>query len=146
QAIGILAAEIIVAQPVDLIDRMRIDIGAGKTVAGTGIAGATEDRGKSRRRSGAEQILVIGNGRNRLPPARERLVAVGVIAGTGFVSKLLFKRDQVEENIIVFDRLIMHVVAADIEIKRPAEVGSESEFLIELPGAFLRKVHADHRA
>ena len=52
-------------------------------------------------------------------------------------------RDDVEEDVIVFQRLVMQIIAARAEIEGAAEIGGKSHFLTDLPGALLAEIFAD---
>src|SRR6185437_7552111 len=60
--------------------------------------------------------------------------------------KIFVSRDQceqIDENIIIFLRFIMQIIAANAEIERPAEVGCQTQFLAYLPGVLLAQILTD---
>ncbi len=49
----------------------------------------------------------------------------------------------VDEYVIVFQRLVVHVICANAEIERAAEIRCETEFLTQLPSVLIGKIFYD---
>ena len=52
-------------------------------------------------------------------------------------------REHIAEDIVIFFRFVMQIVAAGAEIERPGEIRRNTKFLTQLPRMFLRKILKD---
>ena len=53
------------------------------------------------------------------------------------------QRQRIDEDVIIFLRFVVQIIAADAEIERPAEIRCQPEFLAELPGMFVVQILRD---
>src|SRR6185437_5473909 len=124
QAIGVLAAEIVMSLAVDLRQGIWIDICTTKTnESGTESAGI-----------GRLRLAKIGNRLiegNMLCARRQRTETEQSI-----VEIFHPERNRVGKDIIIFKRAIAEVIAAYDEIERARQVRCEAHFLIELMRVF----------
>ena len=56
------------------------------------------------------------------------------------ILKSRLQRQQIQKDVIIFQRFVMQVIGADAEIKWATEIGGQAEFLTQLPGIVLGKI------
>ncbi len=71
-----------------------------------------------------------------------RVWAIGTKTALKAIHDFVQESERVDEDIVVFHRLVMQVVHAGAEIQGPVKTGSYAQFLRELLGSLLRKIFA----
>ncbi len=130
ERVGVLAKKVIVPLIVEAADWIGIDIDASIHLR---LAAAQRRIMIFEAAITGETLVIVCDIDIPRHPARVRRVGVYAFC-VGECG------ERVDEDVVVFFRLVMEVIAADAEIERAGEMRCQAEFLARLPGMFFRKI------